>query len=196
MSNPLWFDRWEWRDWKGDALVRRLSKDARLLWFESLCDMHIENDFKISGTAEEFARAIGCMTPSEVEAALGELERLDVCGVTRSNGVITLVSRERASAVESRADRRPARIRRAERLKLARSRGTHTDSEWLLLLQKCSHRCLRCNRKSRRLTKDHIIPIAKGGRTTRKNLQALCEACNTAKGAKTMAEFMEARARA
>lgn len=55
--------------------------------------------------------------------------------------------------------------------------------------------CAACGSRFK-LVVDHIIPIAKGGRTTRKNLQALCEACNTAKGAKTMAEFMEARARA
>ena len=32
---------------------------------------------------------------------------------------------------------------------------------------------------------DHIVPIAKGGKTVPSNLQVLCSKCNGAKGAKT-----------
>ena len=31
---------------------------------------------------------------------------------------------------------------------------------------------------------DHIIPIAKGGKTIESNLQVLCQRCNLQKGAK------------
>jgi 5-methylcytosine-specific restriction endonuclease McrA len=34
------------------------------------------------------------------------------------------------------------------------------------------------------LTVDHIIPIARGGTHARTNLQVLCRACNSAKGAR------------
>jgi hypothetical protein len=102
MSNPLWFDRWEWRDWKGDALVRRLSKDARLFWFECLGDMHLENSFEVSGTFDELSRAIGCLTSNEVAAAVSEIARLAVADVTEHNGVVTLRSRRRWRAHNTR----------------------------------------------------------------------------------------------
>lgn len=102
-SEPkLWFDKWEWAAWKSDAAVRRCSANARTLWFECLGDMFIQGTTSIGGTADEFARAVGCLTPSEVDAALSELERLNVCGVTRNNGVVTLTSRRREKAHKAR----------------------------------------------------------------------------------------------
>lgn len=55
--------------------------------------------------------------------------------------------------------------------------------------------CSACGSRFK-LVVDHIIPVSRGGKTTRENLQALCDACNAAKGTKTMGEFLEIRARA
>lgn len=41
--------------------------------------------------------------------------------------------------------------------------------------------CLLCN-SNKDLTIDHIIPVAKGGKTTIENLRILCRACNTLEG--------------
>jgi len=35
-----------------------------------------------------------------------------------------------------------------------------------------------------RLHSDHIVPIARGGKTTWENLQTLCASCNLRKGAR------------
>ncbi len=43
-------------------------------------------------------------------------------------------------------------------------------------------RCARCGGQ-RRLEFDHIIPLSKGGGSTARNIQLLCESCNRTKGA-------------
>lgn len=55
-----------------------------------------------------------------------------------------------------------------------------------------SGRCAACGSKND-LVVDHIRPIVRGGSCDRSNLQALCRPCNSAKGRKTMDEFMSAR---
>lgn len=45
------------------------------------------------------------------------------------------------------------------------------------------YRCRKCGRKTDDLEIDHIIPIAKGGKTVYENLQTLCHRCNVRKGA-------------
>ena len=44
-------------------------------------------------------------------------------------------------------------------------------------------RCYYCNRvfKHRDLTMDHVIPLSRGGRSTRDNLVPCCKECNTRK---------------
>jgi 5-methylcytosine-specific restriction endonuclease McrA len=52
-----------------------------------------------------------------------------------------------------------------------------------------------CCRMRRKLTLDHIIPLAKGGSNWPANLQMLCKSCNSAKGARDQIEFMQAKGR-
>jgi 5-methylcytosine-specific restriction endonuclease McrA len=69
--------------------------------------------------------------------------------------------------------------------------GQHSDADWAALLEECGGRCLACGARSepgryRRLEKDHIIPITKGGRDDIWNLQPLCRPCNNTKKAKAI----------
>ena len=43
--------------------------------------------------------------------------------------------------------------------------------------------CYYCNKnfKPKELTMDHIVPLARGGRSTKDNLVACCKECNTKK---------------
>lgn len=49
-----------------------------------------------------------------------------------------------------------------------------------------NNRCRMCGRSTGDLEIDHIIPIAKGGKSTYDNLQTLCKRCNQAKGSKIL----------
>lgn len=56
------------------------------------------------------------------------------------------------------------------------------DEIKLFVWQRDGGRCVKCGIREN-LEFDHIIPIAKGGSNTARNLQLLCEKCNREKGA-------------
>jgi 5-methylcytosine-specific restriction endonuclease McrA len=63
--------------------------------------------------------------------------------------------------------------------------GSHTIQEWKDLLEVYGGRCARCGRKED-LTKDHIIPISRGGSSNIDNIQPLCRSCNSSKSTKSI----------
>lgn len=60
--------------------------------------------------------------------------------------------------------------------------GNLTPDQWLGIKYQ-SPICPMCGRfvECENLTLDHIIPLAKGGEHTKKNVQALCKSCNSRK---------------
>lgn len=78
---------------------------------------------------------------------------------------------------------RPAWERRQIRLHAAQRMGRHTDAEWCEKRDRVG-RCAACGASSVRLSKDHIIPISRGGCDCIDNLQPLCDSCNSSKGAR------------
>lgn len=79
--------------------------------------------------------------------------------------------------------KRNRRLRR-ERLKRARSKGTHSDEEWNDMKEFFDHTCVNCFGESGidYVEKDHIIPLYQGGSDHIRNLQPLCAKCNSGKG--------------
>jgi 5-methylcytosine-specific restriction endonuclease McrA len=77
---------------------------------------------------------------------------------------------------------RENKIRRQERMRLARRRGTHTMEEWLALIVACGDRCVCCGATDRNLEKDHIVPVYQGGSDGIDNIQPVCATCNCSKG--------------
>ena len=75
---------------------------------------------------------------------------------------------------------------RTKRERAARSRGRHTKAEWLALCQEFDFRCVRCGTGERRVEKDHIVPLYRGGCDCIANLQPLCVSCNIGKGPETI----------
>ena len=55
------------------------------------------------------------------------------------------------------------------------------DDVRLFVWQRDEGKCVKCG-GTERLEFDHIVPVAKGGSNTERNIQLLCETCNRAKG--------------
>ena len=57
-----------------------------------------------------------------------------------------------------------------------------TEEDWKILLEEADNRCLCCGSSDLKLTKDHVIPLAKSGEDIPQNIQPLCSYCNSEKG--------------
>jgi len=63
--------------------------------------------------------------------------------------------------------------------------NTLTSQEWLDILEQYNYRCAYCDVEfevENMPTKDHIIPISKGGNNTKENTIPACQSCNSKKG--------------
>lgn len=64
--------------------------------------------------------------------------------------------------------------------------GVHTTAEWLGLVAANDNECGNCH-EQKPLTRDHIVPLSRGGTNDISNIQPLCGPCNSSKGAKLYA---------
>ena len=74
--------------------------------------------------------------------------------------------------------------------------GTHTEKQWLQLKERHGYKCAKCGTPETsldvrldelhfaKLTKDHVLPISRGGGDNIENIQPLCRSCNSRKHAK------------
>jgi 5-methylcytosine-specific restriction endonuclease McrA len=60
------------------------------------------------------------------------------------------------------------------------AKGTHSLQQWKELKIKHNNKCAICGLE-KSLTKDHIIPLSKGGSDYIENIQPLCRNCNSKK---------------
>lgn len=58
-----------------------------------------------------------------------------------------------------------------------------SEGEWRAIKEAYKHRCAYCS-KRKKLTMDHIIPLAKGGVHAAWNILPACLSCNSSKGVK------------
>lgn len=80
--------------------------------------------------------------------------------------------------------------------------GGHTDQEWSDLVRRFNWRCFYCEKpvcvnsldRDAELTKDHLVPLSRGGVDFIGNIVPACMRCNSLKGTKTVQEFKASRA--
>lgn len=80
-------------------------------------------------------------------------------------------------------------IRRRMKNKRRMVVGWHTEGEWEKLKIQYGNQCPSCNNENVIFTKDHIIPITKGGSDYIENIQPLCRSCNARKGNRSSMRF-------
>jgi 5-methylcytosine-specific restriction endonuclease McrA len=76
----------------------------------------------------------------------------------------------------------------------ARRRGAapdklFTSAEWVEIKRAHGFACAYCGVKPHRLTADHVVAIASGGRHIASNIVPACRSCNSAKGTKSAEAF-------
>lgn len=84
---------------------------------------------------------------------------------------------------DGRRDRRKVRLRQ--------NGGFHSQGEWENLKAQYNWTCPKCNREEPgiKLTKDHFIPVFRGGSDNIENIQPLCKSCNSKKGTRIENRF-------
>ena len=88
----------------------------------------------------------------------------------------------------NRLSRNWAKKNRSARNRLQQMRragGSITQAQWGAILLRHGGGCAQCG-SDKEIHMDHIIPVARGGKTEPANLQPLCRPCNQSKGAKLL----------
>lgn len=81
---------------------------------------------------------------------------------------------------------------RRSNMAAARKLGTHTKTQWEMLLRAVCGICPRCLEPWHCFDKDHIVPVYMGGSDAIENIQPLCANCNARKGPETI-DWMQVR---
>lgn len=76
-----------------------------------------------------------------------------------------------------------AALSNRRRARLKGNGGRHTMKEWIALKEQYNNKCAICQ-GTKPLTRDHIVPLSKGGTDDISNIQPLCQSCNSRKGDK------------
>jgi len=79
------------------------------------------------------------------------------------------------------------------RSRLLNAEGSFTREEWETRKIQFGNRCVYCDRKSKRLTPDHYIPLSKGGTNFIDNIVPACQDCNRRKWSKDPSAFKLSR---
>jgi 5-methylcytosine-specific restriction endonuclease McrA len=80
-----------------------------------------------------------------------------------------------------------AAVAARRRAKKRSAPGSHSKAEWLALLAFFHGGCAYC--ASTATTRDHVVPLARGGADSIENILPACKPCNSSKGDRLLAEW-------
>ena len=75
------------------------------------------------------------------------------------------------------------------RVREANAQGSHTRSEWMRVKSDYRNRCAYCGISGVPMTKDHVVPLARGGSDYIENIVPACKTCNSRKHAKLLHDW-------
>ena len=81
-----------------------------------------------------------------------------------------------------------AQHRRITRARLRGDERLHAEWEWLRLLRRHGGRCAYCDAQGV-MTRDHVIPVSRGGTDTIGNILPACQSCNYSKKDRLLVEW-------
>lgn len=191
--------QWYPKDWRASSKVRAMTREQRDMYRDLLDTQWL--DGSIPADPAELAALLG---EAEMPFATTHWPRISKCFVRRDDGTLVNERLERqrgelqaytdakaragtTSAVTrwgGEESRVPGARTRSQRLAIARSKGTHDVHEWAEMLTFFGRACLRCKVSGPgvKIVKDHIVSLYLGGDDSIRNLQPLCDLCNSTKG--------------
>jgi 5-methylcytosine-specific restriction endonuclease McrA len=151
----------------------------------AVCD----NLFKTSQPKQKYC-SVECMTTdykekhkNKCKQIMDQLKTLDPNKINDEILIQRLEQRlRRLKYDETNSAQRNARDH-TRRARLKGNGGTHTEKEWLEVLELYGNKCVYCGDIGK-MTKDHVIPIANGGTNDISNIVPACGTCNRKKGTK------------
>lgn len=100
-----------------------------------------------------------------------------------------VLARNREWAIAHPEERRATGHKRRARIRDGCSPGV-TAAEWRAIVERYEGRCAYCFAARDRLTRDHVVPIALGGRDEPSNVVPACRRCNCSKGDTPLREWL------
>lgn len=129
--------------------------------------------------------------PRPLRIILSEKERKENSRRWRRNDYLLKRDRYLARAA-SYAKRHPEKVNHRVHLYRVRkigAKGCHTVTGWKDKVKYYGWKCYYCNKQVTNLTKDHAIPLTRGGTDWLSNILPACRSCNSRKRTRTVFEW-------
>lgn len=97
-------------------------------------------------------------------------------------GKTAKANRDRRYFVSERGRFTKQKIEIKRKRQLMATECSLTIEQWNEIKARHHHRCAYCGKAAKRLEKDHIRPLARGGHHTAENIAPACRTCNARKG--------------
>src|SRR5579875_3163243 len=181
-KGPLPYYKWFWRDWRSNRRVQRMTPQARAIYRELL------DEFWAEGILPADMPALAEASGWPLEEFTKFWPEIESSWVLTERGLIhPTLSEQRAAMVDRQAKASKAGLRGAIALhgEIGEERSPSmrpTSAEWNslreLVFRRDDYTCQYCFVRGGRLECDHVIPVARGGSSSEKNLVTACLPCN------------------